>query len=81
MPGVSKLVRTAKGWAETPPAACPNGHAFVAGVVQVGTQMCGGLHPGQHRTYYCTECGHVTYRPALGSACRLLHGPAGVRNV
>lgn len=62
------------------PDACHHGHPFGPGTVQVGTQACGG-HTGQHRSYYCVECGDITYTPPVGSACRLLHGAAGVRNL
>ncbi len=30
-------------------------------------------------SWYCDDCGHITYGPALGENCSLLHGPARVR--
>lgn len=76
---VPNLRRTAKGWSETAPDACGNGHALVGNML-VGTQAC-GEHRGAHRTYWCKKCGDTVYRPPMGSACRKLHGAAAVRNL
>ena len=46
-----------------------------AGRVLVGSIACSC---GRHLTWRC-ECGAVTYGPALGAGCSLLHGPARVR--
>jgi hypothetical protein len=76
------LVRRRDGkWAERPPKHCPVGHELEPGRYQVGHQPCGGRHHdgGGHRTYRCW-CGETAVQPPLGSACRVLHGPAGVRN-
>lgn len=77
---MAHLHQTSKGWAETPPAACGNGHPFGPGLMLVGTQAC-GEHRGAHRTYWCRTCGDTVYRPPMGSACRKLHGAAAVRNL
>lgn len=77
---VSDLVRcTTGGWMVRPPARCPNGHELGPGHVLVGNQPCGGCGRGGHMTWTCRECQVTTYRPAMGSACRVLHGPAPVR--
>jgi hypothetical protein len=79
---VGDLYRTARGWAVTAPTHCPDGHRMGPGQVLVGNQPCGGgAHPGSHLTWTCRECGATAYHPPLGSACRILHGGAGVRNV
>lgn len=77
---VGELVETAKGWQVTAPTHCPTGH-LLKGNVTVGQQVCGGTHSGTHLEWYCRQCGQSVYSPAMGSACRKLNGPAGVRNV
>lgn len=76
---VGQLVRSTDGrWIIRPPARCPNGHRLEPGHVLVGHQVCGGDHRGGHVTWTC-ECGATVHAPELGSACRVLHGAAGVR--
>ena len=62
------LVRTRKGWQEIPPNRCANGHELRGGTCLVGTQHCDCMRT--HRTHMCRLCGHITYTPPLGSACR-----------
>ena len=78
---IGDLVQTPKGWAVTAPDTCPNGHALGAGRTTVGFQPCGGEHRGGHLAWTCRHCGESVYAPATGSACRILHGAAGVRNL
>jgi|GEM_PF-4172126 len=69
---------TKRSWIVHPPSLCPNGHKLLPGKTLVGNQPCGGAHGGSHLTWSC-DCGGTVYAPALGSACRVLHGAAGVR--
>lgn len=59
-----------------PPENCANRHALHANCI-VGTSPC--RCGDRHISWCCNECGHVTYGPALGDACELLHGAARVR--
>lgn len=69
----SHLRRTRSGWAETRPTACPTcgkpWPAGVAGNLVVGTHKCRCTDVGSHRTYQCTACGAVDYRPPLVAGC------------
>lgn len=77
MPRIGELVRsTDDTWFVYPPKHCPVGHRLQPGRTIVGHQVCGGEHRGGHVTWSC-ECGATVYAPALGSACRVLHGAAG----
>jgi hypothetical protein len=77
MPRVGELVQSTEGgWYAWPPARCGNGHQLGAGRMIVGNQPCS---TGGHITWRCNQCGDTTYAPPLGSACRVLHGPAAVR--
>lgn len=78
---VGELVQTRKGWIVTPPTHCPNGHDLGPRRVSVVHLPCGGAHSGGHTLWRCNECGEAISHPAAGSACRILHGPAGIRNV
>lgn len=77
---VGDLVHTPKGWEVTAPTHCPNGHQLGPGRMIVGHQPCGGMHRGGHTCWTC-GCGQSVYAPGTGSACRILHGAAGVRNL
>lgn len=64
----NSLHRVAKGWAETPPTHCLNGHELGPRRVLVGSYVCTcGIH---HRTHRCRECDAVTYTPPLGAGCQ-----------
>jgi hypothetical protein len=63
-----RLRHIRKGWEEIPPKHCANGHELRGGTVLVGTQHCDCMRT--HRTHTCLACGHTTYTPPLGSACR-----------
>ncbi|MGA5467195.1 hypothetical protein [Mycobacterium sp. NPDC050041] len=70
---------TTGGWMVRPPKHCPNGHSLGPGRVLVGNQPCGACRRGGHTSWMCRECEAIIYRPPMGSACRVLHGPAAVR--
>lgn len=78
MPRVGELVQSTE-------AAGMRGHQHGAATAQLGLgRMMVGNQPcasGGHITWRCNECGDTTYAPPLGSACRVLHGPAGSRNL
>jgi hypothetical protein len=76
---IGDLIQTKKGWITEAPTHCPDGHKLKPGQVLVGFQPCGGAHPGGHTSWSC-RCGASVYAPALGSACRVLHGAAGIRS-
>lgn len=82
MPNVGELVRATDGrWIVYAPRECPNGHLLGPGRTLVGHQVCGGEDPGGHTTWTCIECLATVYAPPIGSVCRVLHGPAGVRSI
>jgi pimeloyl-ACP methyl ester carboxylesterase len=55
--------------ASTPtPKLRPPHWSAASGQVVVGTQHCNCMRT--HRTHSCRVCGHTTYTPTLGSACR-----------
>lgn len=74
------LVRCTDGtWMTLSPTHCPNGHELGPGRVLVGHTPCSCDHRGGHTTWWCIECGAVTYGPPLQPGCRTLNGPADVR--
>jgi hypothetical protein len=76
---VGDLVPTTNGrWKTVAPTHCPNGHQLGARRVLVGHQPCS---EGGHMTWTCRECDSTVYAPDLSSACRVIHGPAAIRNV
>jgi hypothetical protein len=76
---IGQLVQSTDGrWIICPPRHCPNGHTLTPGRMLVGFQPCGGEHQGGHTSWTC-ECGATVHAPELGSACRVLHGAAGIR--
>src|SRR6202035_2811623 len=77
-PAVGELVRCTGGsWMVRPPQRCPRGHRLGAGRTLVGHQPCDCV--GGHTTWTCLACGGVVYAPPLTAACRVLAGPAAVR--
>lgn len=78
---IGELVPTPSGWQVVAPTHCPNGHALGPRQVSVVHLPCGGAHSGGHTVWTCRTCEATIGDPEAGSACRILHGPAGVRNV
>lgn len=63
-----RLTRTSRGWVESAPKSCPNGHDLGPGQVLVGSQVCScEIH--HHRTHACRQCDGVVYTPTLTDAC------------
>lgn len=78
MPAVGDLVRSdTAAWVTLAPTHCPNGHRLGGGQVLVGHLAC--LTHGGHTTWTCLTCDATVYGPAL-AGCRVLNGPAEVRN-
>jgi hypothetical protein len=63
-------------WMVRPPERCAQGHLLVGNCI-VAAQPC--RCQDRHMSWCCETCSHVTYGPALGENCSLLHGPARVR--
>lgn len=77
MHGVGDLVLSDRGeWMVRPPEKCCRGH-LLAGNCLVATHVCSCQD--RHLSWSCNACGEVTYGPALGVNCALLHGAARVR--
>jgi hypothetical protein len=81
VPAVGDLVRSTAGqWMVRPPQHCPSGHKLAPGRVLVGHVPCGCRRRSGHMTWAC-ECGATVHAPPLADACRVLAGPAAVRQV
>lgn len=65
----NSLRRVDRGWAETPPGRCPNGHTLGPRQVLVGSYVC-SCEVHHHRTHRCRTCDSVTYTPPLGPDCQ-----------
>ena len=73
---VGDLVRTPRGnWATSAPTHCANGHWLGPNRVTVGYQACRGQHAGGHTSWFCLECGDVTYGPPPSADCDIATGP------
>lgn len=74
------LRRTRRGYEEPPPPkTCPNGHPLRGPYrALVGSQQCSTC--GVHRSFHCTTCDAVVFRPAAGPDCSFVNfdgRPAG----